>query len=161
MIELNYIGIDDWDMPVYKDQNGKLWKDTNLGDREPSLYKSSNNEIDGEPDYPINAEYKFITKYEKDPNRFNYMMLSRLRSDCDYYLGYGNRYEGHVSGKNGIDTIAEMKKLWNSFPADGKPEWLTMEDIEEYEQEMITPSGKYNNPDAWGEYRRSKERKNI
>ena len=156
MIKLHYIGTDYWGCPVYKDQNDKLWKDTNLGDGEPSLYSSSNNEIDGEPDHPINIEHEFITKYEKNPNSSNYLMLGRLRSDCDYYLGHGRRCEKYISGKNGVDTISEMKKLWNGFPADSKPERLTMEDIEEYEREMITPSGKYDDPYAWGEYRRSK-----
>jgi hypothetical protein len=30
-----------------------------------------------------------------------------------------------------------MKALWESFPVDGKPEWLTMEQILNYEQEML------------------------
>ena len=30
-----------------------------------------------------------------------------------------------------------MKALWDSFPEDGKPEWLTMEQILNYEQEML------------------------
>lgn len=29
-----------------------------------------------------------------------------------------------------------MKGIWNSFPEDGKPEWLTWEQIEAYEAEM-------------------------
>jgi len=159
MLKLNYVCKNDWDMPVYKDQNGKLWLDVNLGKGQLDLCSSSNNEIDGEPCYSINTEYELVTKYEEDPNRFNYMMLARLRSDCDYYLGYGHRYKGIVSGKNGIDTIAEMKKLWNDLPSDGKPEWLSMKDIEEYEQEMITPSGKFSDPHSWGEYIRSKKKK--
>ena len=157
MLKLTYICKDDWDKPVYKDQNGKIWKDLSFRGCHPELYSSSNNEIDGEPCFPIKIEYEFVTKYEENPNRFNYMMLDRLRFDCDYYLGFGHRSEKCVSGKNGVDTIAKMKKLWNNLPADGKPEWLSMEDIEEYEQEMTAPSGKYNDPCAWGEYRRSKK----
>ena len=34
------------------------------------------------------------------------------------------------------DRFAIMKGIWNSFPADGKPEWLTWEQIEAYEAEM-------------------------
>lgn len=157
MIKLYYIGIDDWSRPVYKDETGRIWKDVNLGSGVPDLYRSSNNEIDGEPDYPINSEYEFVTKYEENPHRFTYMMLDRLRSDCDYYLGCGRRYEGHINGKNGINTIAKMKELWNSLPLDGKPEWLTLEDIAEYEQEMLHPSGKFIDPYAWGEYRRNRK----
>ena len=29
-----------------------------------------------------------------------------------------------------------MKKIWQSLPADGKPEWLTWEQILEYEKVM-------------------------
>ena len=69
-------------------------------------------------------------------NKFDYMMLDRLRSDNEYYLGNGNRnpkdlWAGSVDGQ-----IEEMKKLWNQLPKDGKPEWLSMEDIEEYEKKM-------------------------
>ena len=28
MVTMNYIGIDSHGRPVYKDENGKLWKDT-------------------------------------------------------------------------------------------------------------------------------------
>lgn len=28
-------------------------------------------------------------------DRFNYMLLDRLRCDCEYYLGYGNRDANH------------------------------------------------------------------
>ena len=30
-----------------------------------------------------------------------------------------------------------MKALWNTFPEDGKPEWLTMEQILNYEKQML------------------------
>jgi hypothetical protein len=68
--------------------------------------------------------------------QFTYMMLDRLRSDNDYYLGYGNRSERNLWAGNVNDQIAEMKKLWNELPKDKKPEWLSMEDILEYEKNM-------------------------
>lgn len=69
---------------------------------------------------------------------FHYRMLDRLRSDCEYYLGNGNRYAGHL-WVNGDEKghIELMKALWNSFPADGKPEWLPFGKILEYEKEMV------------------------
>jgi hypothetical protein len=67
---------------------------------------------------------------------FTYMMLGRLKSDNEYYLGYGNRSDKNLWAGNVDGQIAEMKKLWNQLPKDGKPEWLTMEDIEKYEIEM-------------------------
>ena len=51
---------------------------------------------------------------------FRYQLLDRLRSDCEYYLNYGNRHP---------------KTLW---AGDGeKPEWLTMDKILEYSKRMI------------------------
>lgn len=72
----------------------------------------------------------------KVDNKFNYMMLDRLRSDCEYYLNYGNRSE-NVLARGSVDAqISEMKRIWNSLPQDGKPNWLSMEDILDYERQM-------------------------
>lgn len=65
---------------------------------------------------------------------YDYMLLDRLRSDCDYYLGNGNRQEKYLWAKDVDAQIAKMKELYNSL--EEKPEWLTMEDIENYEKEM-------------------------
>ena len=74
--------------------------------------------------------------FPKNPYEFQYMMLSRLQSDCEYYLNYGNRCTGHLYYHNESKQIAAMKKLWNEFPDDGKPEWLTWKQILEYEKAM-------------------------
>ena len=78
------------------------------------------------------------TYYEPLPRemRFRYQMLSRLKSDCDYFLGNGGRYEGHLWAGTVDKQIAEMKRRWLEFEEDEKPEWLTWEDIEKYEREM-------------------------
>lgn len=68
---------------------------------------------------------------------FNYMMLSRLQMDCKYYLGYGNRNIKHLWGDTVEEHIAYMKELYNGFSEDEKPEWITLDDIENYEQEMM------------------------
>lgn len=73
-------------------------------------------------------------------NEFDYMMLGRLKSDADYYLGYGNRNEKVLWALNVDDHIQEMKNRWNALPEDKKPEWLTMEDILEYEKKMKNPT---------------------
>lgn len=69
-------------------------------------------------------------------NAFNYMMLIRLKLDCDYFLGYGGRSEKVLWGENVDKHIAYMKKIWNRLQEDGKSEWLTMKEIEEYEKKM-------------------------
>ena len=56
--------------------------------------------------------------------------------DCNYYLGNGNRYKNHLWSKDENEQIKNMLLLWNSFKEDEKPEWLTYEDILNYEIEM-------------------------
>lgn len=73
------------------------------------------------------------TKYEA---RFRYMMLDRMRQDCEYYLNYGNRNPKSLWAGDEQDQIDNMKALWNTFPEEDTPEWLTWEEILEYERLM-------------------------
>lgn len=75
-------------------------------------------------------------KFEQflNENKGDYMLLSRLQSDCEYFLNHGGRSEKHLWAGNVKEQIAKMKELWNGL--DKKPEWLSMEDIEKYEKEM-------------------------
>jgi hypothetical protein len=134
---MEFIAVDFFGSPVYKClETGQLWKD--LGDGEyPQLH--SCDDLDGDPGWAIrpDLEIRFKTKYEKDPYEFNYMMLSRLKSDCDYFLGYGNRCEKRLYHGNPKLQIEAMLILWESFPQDKKPEWLTREEIMAYEKAMI------------------------
>jgi len=83
---------------------------------------------------------EFITKGDEneptDAERFNYMMLSRLKADCEYYLNYGNRNIKILWADTVAEHIQEMKRLWNIFGTDKKPEWLTMDKIIKYEKAM-------------------------
>lgn len=142
---LEYIGMDSWDRPVYKDENKTLWKDVDpREDLSPNLYTSANNELDGEPDTPMSifekykqVQIEFVPERMVQHNdRFRYMLLDRMRSDCDYYLGFGNRNPKHLSSNSIEIHIQKMKDLWNSFPDDKKPEWLTYEQILQYETQM-------------------------
>lgn len=72
----------------------------------------------------------------KKDAKFRYMLLDRMRTDCEYYLGNGQIYGAHLWASNERDQINYMKALWNSFPDDAKPQWLSMEKIEEYERLM-------------------------
>lgn len=137
---MEYMGVDFWGRPVYKCiENGYLWKDLSLGKSDtPELYSSSNNEFDGEPSSPIKSDLVVVykTKYEENPNRFNYMMLGRLQSDCEYYLGFGGRSESRLWAGSVTGQIEKMKEIHNSFPEGQKPEWLTYEGILNYEKRM-------------------------
>ncbi len=69
--------------------------------------------------------------------RFRYMLLSRLQSDCEYYLHHGGRHpKGLWAGDEALQ-IDFMTKLYESFKVDEKPEWLTMEQIRHYAVEML------------------------
>ena len=77
-----------------------------------------------------------VTVTVSGDNKSNYMMLSRLQQDCEYFLGYGNRNDKNLWAGSAREQIDRMKEIYNSFPDEKKPEWISMEDIENYEQEM-------------------------
>ena len=148
-LTLTFIGYDDFSNPTYKTEAGTLLKDINDNMELPYLHTVSGNDIDGEPITAIcNLEkYKnlkiVILGRENEPTKeekFKYMMLSRLKQDCEYYLGNGNRYAGHLWAKNEADQIQEMKDRYNTFSDDKKPEWLTWADILRYENLMYNVS---------------------
>lgn len=66
-----------------------------------------------------------------------YFLLSRLKADCEYFLGAGGRAEKHLWAGNVREQIAKMRELYDALPE--KPEWLTQEDIERYAQRMEPP----------------------
>lgn len=68
--------------------------------------------------------------------KFRYQLLDRLKSDCLYYLGYGNRSNKYLWALNVNDHIKKMKGLYNSFDDDKKPEWLSYDQILKFEQRM-------------------------
>jgi hypothetical protein len=71
---------------------------------------------------------------KKNNQQFQYMMLGRLVSDCEYYLGNGGRNPKNLWALEEKEHISEMKKIYNQLEV--KPEWLSMEDIKEYESKM-------------------------
>lgn len=67
---------------------------------------------------------------------YEYMLLDRLRSDCEYFLGAGETAENnHLWAGNPEAQIEKMQELYDMLPE--KPEWLTQEDINQYAQQMI------------------------
>ena len=67
-----------------------------------------------------------------EPN--SYRLLSRLRSDCEYYLGAGQFSEKHLWAGSVKAQISKMRELYAALPE--KPEWLTEQDIDRYEARM-------------------------
>lgn len=68
-------------------------------------------------------------------DRFNYMLLDRLRCDCKYYLGHGDRDANNcLWAHDEQKQIDKMRELYDLLPV--KPEWLTREQIDEYAAKM-------------------------
>ena len=63
-----------------------------------------------------------------------YQLLDRLRMDCEYFLGAGQHSEKHLWAGNRHAQIAKMRELYEMIP--DKPEWLTPEMINSYEERM-------------------------
>lgn len=80
---------------------------------------------------------ELIVSKTSEDEKNKYAMLGRMRSDCEYYLNDFVRNEKHLWSLKVEDHIEDMKALYNSFPDDKKPEWLSMEDIEKFEKEML------------------------
>ena len=95
--------------------------------------------FDKEVKYYTLEELKDKSKNEEkemnEDNKFDYMMLDRLRQDCEYFLGNGNGSERNLWAGNVEDQIAEMRKIYDKLPE--KPEWLSLEDIDKYEKDML------------------------
>ena len=148
-LTLTFIGYDDSSNPTYKTEEGALLKDINDNIELPYLHTVSGNDIDGDPMAAIcNIEkYKnlkiVILGRENEPTKdekFRYMMLSRLKQDCDYYLGNGHRSTKYLWAGSEKDQIQEMKDRYDAFTDDKKPEWLTWDDILKYENLMCNVS---------------------
>ena len=68
-------------------------------------------------------------------DKFNYMLLSRLQQDCNYYLGHGGRDAKHcLWAQDEQAQINKMRELYDLVPE--KPEWLTRKQIDVYAAQM-------------------------
>ena len=77
----------------------------------------------------------FYKEYLKSGDeKFPYMLLDRMRGDCDYVIEYGNtRYLWATDDP--VAHIAYMRYLYDFVPI--KPEWLTAEQIDDYEKKLF------------------------
>lgn len=83
--------------------------------------------------------------YSTEEELFRYQLLDRCKQDCLYFLGHGGRHEKYLWGGSVDEHIQTMFALWDSFPREGKPDWLTREQIAYFEVLMkgglIQPMG--------------------
>lgn len=78
-----------------------------------------------------------------EQDSYNYQLLSRLRSDCDYYLGacveHGvdmDAAQKHLWAGSIEGQIAKMRELYAQLPE--PPEWLSADGIDRYERDMLS-----------------------
>ena len=64
--------------------------------------------------------------------KFRYMMLDRLRQDCEYSLNRCDGSENVLWAKDKKEQIKNMVALWKTFEPEDIPEWLTWDDIMNY-----------------------------
>lgn len=89
-----------------------------------------------EPKEDVQNTEQADTQSATNDHSYEYMLLDRLRSDCEYFLGAGETAENnHLWAGNPEAQIEKMQELYDMLPE--KPEWLTQEDINQYAQQMI------------------------
>lgn len=64
-----------------------------------------------------------------------YRLLVRMVQDCKYYLGNGYGFEKHLWAGSVERQIQAMREIYDILPEE--PEWLSREDIDEYERKML------------------------
>ena len=80
---------------------------------------------------PPEKEFGETIPYSFEPE---YRLLSRLKSDCEYFLGEGARAEKHLWAGSVEKQIEKMRELYDQLHE--KPEWLSKQDIDNYERQM-------------------------
>jgi hypothetical protein len=82
----------------------------------------------------------------KADSTFDYMMLGRLQSDCEYFLHYGNGVTNRLWANSVFEQIKEMERIFNLLPI--PPKWISMKKIRWYHRKMVRKSflrnGNYN-----------------
>ena len=131
--------------PVITSAISELHVDAAAGEAGLKEGLTASDDMDGEPDSPLKRPYEIvnpITEREKREKqyKFQYMMLSRLQSDCVGFFGRDDDESSHMDcryhnehfiwGKDIRKLVSEMKRLWDEIPEDLKPEWLTREEVE-------------------------------
>lgn len=79
---------------------------------------------------------------DTERNKEAYMLLSRCSKDCEYIITNGEMINSltslnkHLYGGSVDICINTMRDLYNNLPDSEKPEWLSKEDIDSYEDQL-------------------------
>ncbi len=78
-----------------------------------------------------------IDEIKRSTPEFLYQLLSRMQSDCRYYLGCGGRYAGHLWALDERRHIDTMRNIFRHLcEIGGTPEWISLEEINAYAEQM-------------------------
>lgn len=144
-LELTRVGEHHMDGGLYKDKDGRYYVDCHSeieNGKEGTVYRlSPSKEPDGEPDVCFDVMIVITnppTEREIHEKSFKhcYMMLSRMQSDCKYYNSASSY--NHAHWQTAEEMIASMKEYWNKIPDDLKPDWISWEEILEYEKKFTS-----------------------
>ena len=75
-------------------------------------------------------------KFLEMPLEAKYQLLGRMKSDCEYYLGAGNKQVSGLWGKSVDHHLKCIEELLFSIPLEDRPEWLTYPEIEDFDKKM-------------------------
>lgn len=120
---------------------GQDYTQTQLASIIENLIKENSNSEKVEEDNSLSDYCKKVEENKLQENNtdleYKYMLLDRLKQDCEYFLGNGNGNAEHSLWAKDIDEqIEKMKEIYNSFSEEEKPDWITLEDINYYEKRM-------------------------
>ena len=148
-IKVTRIGNHPLEGTLYKDEYGRYYVDCNE-DNPTAIYRLCPSLApDGEPGMrvenfeitnPLTEKERRMRAYQ-----FQYMILSQMSNDAEGYFGksgdperdkFDCRYRNRnfIWGQDIHVLINGLKEYWNKIPEDLKPEWLTWEQIEEWEE---------------------------
>lgn len=117
ILRIEFIGIDNWERPVYKDDLGKLYKDISLGkgNLNDSLCTVYQNNFDGEPDTPIENYIINIKTEENDQAKSK--KLNKVSNEYDIGKIYNEAKKLLIDYKsqNKEETIEEKDKIMRGY----------------------------------------------
>ena len=124
------------------DEARKQWREEYDGDDATNIlhFGDQYTPVTGEDAVIADINYTIATHAPND--KYKYMLLDRMKADCEYYLGYGNRCARYLWGLSVGTHIESMLLLYDSFPEEDRPEWLTREEIVGYGQRMNPQEGR-------------------
>ena len=132
--ELTFVRYDDFNGPIFADEEGKLWADlsyTSAKTREGhySNFYSLSSDYE-EPEVPM-TECELSLTFPRDfvdpDERYKYMLLSSRQTQLEMQL--------NISAEAKTSRIEEIIAIWNSIKV--KPEWLTSNDISRYQTLLL------------------------